>query len=307
MKAFTPEQLFIQLRELDEEPRIEAKRGSDIGDSVMQTVCAFANEPGLGGGYLLLGIHQSKEQPPAFEVCGVINTDQLLNNLQINCRDQFEQPISVQAEVEWLEGKKVIVVFVPELNPAAKPCCFKGKFDGKNKRKTGVWRRRLNGDYECTQSEMTPLLLAKTGLGFEQVMLPDAQWDDLASEAITLYRNLRAKVRPHAEELQASDADMLRALNLVQHRNGQWVPNKESLWPVIVWLCALQPYTADKLASILNRQMNPLKSAHLNVLREEKKLIGHTYAEVPNHPEQAYQTLEKGRTWLKQQDVGFNE
>ncbi|NMU24033.1 ATP-dependent DNA helicase RecG, partial [Vibrio parahaemolyticus] len=91
-------------------------------------------------------------------------------------------------------------------------CTFKGKFDGKNKRKTGVWRRGLNGDYECSQQELEPLLLAKSGVSFEQVQLPDAQWDDLDPSAIELYRTLRAKVRPYAEELQAPDAEMLYAL-----------------------------------------------------------------------------------------------
>jgi ATP-dependent DNA helicase RecG len=40
----------------DESPRIEAKRAREIGKSIMETVIAFANEPGLGGGYLLLGV-----------------------------------------------------------------------------------------------------------------------------------------------------------------------------------------------------------------------------------------------------------
>ncbi|MCZ4263379.1 putative DNA binding domain-containing protein, partial [Limimaricola sp. G21655-S1] len=82
---------------LDECPRIEAKRGSDIGSSVMQSICAFANEPGLGGGYLLLGVNEPDDTHDTFSVCGVNHSDQLLNTLQTNCRDQFEQPIPVQA------------------------------------------------------------------------------------------------------------------------------------------------------------------------------------------------------------------
>ncbi|MDF5262294.1 hypothetical protein P3654_25125 [Vibrio parahaemolyticus] len=50
MEEFSPQQLLEQLRQLDEQPRIEAKRAGEIGPSVMQTICAFANEPGLGGG-----------------------------------------------------------------------------------------------------------------------------------------------------------------------------------------------------------------------------------------------------------------
>jgi hypothetical protein len=47
-------ELFEELNAVDESNRIEAKRASDVGKSVMETVIAFANEPGLGGGYLLL-------------------------------------------------------------------------------------------------------------------------------------------------------------------------------------------------------------------------------------------------------------
>ena len=48
--------LLTELNASDESPRIEAKRAREIGKSIMETVIAFANEPGLGGGYLLLGV-----------------------------------------------------------------------------------------------------------------------------------------------------------------------------------------------------------------------------------------------------------
>lgn len=229
LSEFSAESLLEQLRQLDECQRIEAKRGSDIGSSIMQSVCAFANEPGLGGGYLLLGISEPDEQHEQFYVSGVSNTDQRLGALQANCREQFEQVVPIEAQAVSLEGQTIIVVFVPELDPVAKPCTFKGKFNSKNKRKTGVWRRGLNGDYECTQADIEPLLLAKSGMGFEQLILADAEWDDLDPTAIELYRNLRARIRPNAEELDASDTDMLRALNLVKKQGERWVPNVAGL------------------------------------------------------------------------------
>lgn len=229
LNEFSAESLLEQLRQLDECQRIEAKRGSDIGSSVMQSVCAFANEPGLGGGYLLLGISEPDEQHEQFYISGVNNIDQLLGALQANCRDQFEQAIPVEAQAVSMEGQTVIVVFVPELDAVAKPCTFKGKFNSKNKRKTGVWRRGLNGDYECNQTDLEPLLLAKSGMGFEQVVLADAEWDDLDPATVELYRSLRARVRPNAEELDASDIDMLRALNLVKKQGERWLPNVAGL------------------------------------------------------------------------------
>lgn len=52
----TAVELLESLNLLDEHERIEAKRASDIGKSLLETVCAFANEPCLGGGWLLLGV-----------------------------------------------------------------------------------------------------------------------------------------------------------------------------------------------------------------------------------------------------------
>ena len=51
----TARELFEDLNDGDEDVRIEAKRASEVGKSIMETICAFANEPDLDGGYLLLG------------------------------------------------------------------------------------------------------------------------------------------------------------------------------------------------------------------------------------------------------------
>jgi len=57
---FTAQELFDMLNDTDECQFIEAKKASDKSHSVMETVCAFANEPNAGGGYLLLGVVQSE-------------------------------------------------------------------------------------------------------------------------------------------------------------------------------------------------------------------------------------------------------
>lgn len=49
----TAADLLEELNALDESIAIDAKRASEAGKSVIQTICAFCNEPGLGGGYLL--------------------------------------------------------------------------------------------------------------------------------------------------------------------------------------------------------------------------------------------------------------
>lgn len=58
----SPEALLSELKQFGEHSQLEAKRATDVGDSIMQTICAFANEPGLGGGWLLLGVREPDEQ-----------------------------------------------------------------------------------------------------------------------------------------------------------------------------------------------------------------------------------------------------
>lgn len=221
---FSIREMFSILQSEQEADRIEAKRATGIGSSMMQTICAFANTPNLKGGYLLLGVSEPDQQHDNFWISGVENADNLLNELQSNCRDQFEQPITIFAQKEKLDGKLVIAVYVPELDSSDKPCTFKGKFDSKSKRKTGVWLRGVNGDYEAAQKDLEPLLLAKTGSSFEQRQLADAEWEDLDPNAISRYRELRAKVHPNAPELDANDQEMLYALSVVDRKNN-YKPN----------------------------------------------------------------------------------
>ena len=222
---YTPEQVLAILRKQGETKRIEAKKASEIGDSIMQTVCAFANTIGLKGGYLLLGVSEPDKDHDNFWVSGLKDLDKLFNNLHTNCRDQFETPISIDVQKHKLEGAWVALIYVPELEASAKPCAFKGKPEkGKNKNKTGVWLRGINGDFEATQSDLTPILLAKAGKSFEQVYLSDCEWEDLDPNAIRRYRELRAKVHATAPELAENDQEMLYALGVVD-RKKEYQPN----------------------------------------------------------------------------------
>ncbi len=222
---WTVQQIFDELIQLDEHQRIEAKRASEIGPSVMQTVCAFANEPGLGGGWLLLGVDEPDSEHNTYWASGVENTDKLLNDLQNNCRNQFEHPVRIECKHAKIDGKSVIGILVHELEPSAKPCRFIGKPDKHNKRKTGVWRRGANGDYECNERELEPILMAKAGISYEQIILPDVCLDDLDETVIEQYRKLRGKARADAPELKLDNLALLKALRLVKKQDNEYRPN----------------------------------------------------------------------------------
>ena len=106
------EDLLQELISLDESHRIEAKRCTQVDKSVMETVCAYANEPGLGGGYLLLGVVRDEQDffKNAYTVSGISNPDKIQSDLVSQCASVFNRPVRPRVSVEELNGKTVVVV-----------------------------------------------------------------------------------------------------------------------------------------------------------------------------------------------------
>ena len=62
IEEYSVQELFELLNELDETDSLEAKSlHEDSTRSIMESVCAFSNEPGMGGGVILLGARESKD------------------------------------------------------------------------------------------------------------------------------------------------------------------------------------------------------------------------------------------------------
>ena len=80
-------ELFSLLQNGDEMDRMEAKSaGHGIGKSFLETVCAYSNEPGLGGGYILLGVTKSGESRDfKYTVTGIKDSDKLQNEISSQC------------------------------------------------------------------------------------------------------------------------------------------------------------------------------------------------------------------------------
>jgi ATP-dependent DNA helicase RecG len=118
--------LFSQLNELDEHPRIEAKTASQVSTSVMETICAFANEPRLSGGFLLLGVQECKE-PRKHKYCitGISNPDKIQHDIAEQCASRFNRVIRPECFVELIEGRAVVGVFISEAQAGDKPIFFK--------------------------------------------------------------------------------------------------------------------------------------------------------------------------------------
>ena len=141
-EEYTAEELFRQLNETDESESLEAKALSrDTTRSIMETVWSFSNEPGLGGGVILLGVAENDGAGPRYVVENIEDVDKAQLDFATQCAGMFNFPVRPEISVEQIDGKSVLKVFVAELPAGRKPLYFKS--DGIPK---GIWRRVGSSD-----------------------------------------------------------------------------------------------------------------------------------------------------------------
>ncbi len=223
MTAF---ELLESLNLLDENEHIEAKRASEAGKSILETICAFANEPGLGGGWLLLGVvREEMALFPAYEVEGIAQPEKLGTEIATQCRNTFNQPVRVEICTETIHGKAVLVVHVPEAQPQDKPIFFKAQGLPK-----GALRRISSTDQHCTDDDLAVFYQGRQTESFDSTLVADTALEDLLPEAITDYRKSRAEANPDAEELRWSDEDLLQSLGCIRRNaHSAWQPTVAGL------------------------------------------------------------------------------
>ena len=208
----TAKELFAELNSFDENRRIEAKSASAVGKSMMETVCAFANEPGLCGGYLLLGAKRTgmaEDGRPVYEPENIENTDKIQSDFVAMCNSMFNVRIRPIINVEEYLGKTVVVVKIEELPESQKPAYF-----AKRGLPEGAFRRIGPSDEKCSEEDM--YLFYQSADTYDSCIVDDADLDDIDENALNFYRKLRKEVNPDAEELTLNDVDLLRALGAIK-------------------------------------------------------------------------------------------
>lgn len=212
------QELWEKLISGDESVEIEAKRAeSSIGRSIIETVSAFSNEPGRGGGYLLLGVDAAKEDPtePSYRVSGVADADKIQADLATQCRTLFSIPIRPQITLHVDDGKIVLVVFVPEVSAHDKPVYIKSQ--GLSR---GAYRRIGSTTQTCTEEDIEYFYQDRTHKTFDETTVVETSFDDVDPVAVAEYRRARAEVNPNASELAYSDSDLLDSLAATSRGEG---------------------------------------------------------------------------------------
>ncbi|MCK5114380.1 MAG: putative DNA binding domain-containing protein [Phycisphaerae bacterium] len=211
-QEMTAENLLLQLNSLDEVSRVEAKEGQKIDKSIRETICAFCNEPSLGGGYLILGLKRGKTLfDVQYEVVGVDDPDQVQCDLATQCSNEFSTVIRPDIHVEELDRKKIVWAYIPEMPPGEKPVTIKS--NGR------AYRRIGSTDHKCSQDDFHYLYQLREGRSYDETLIHDGNMQDFNPDAITEYRRLRGKANAAAWELTATDEDLLRGLHCLAYEN----------------------------------------------------------------------------------------
>lgn len=210
MKIYTAQELYKLLCESDESVWIEAKGEGDTNQSLMESVCSFSNEPGLGGGYILYGIAENKSATgkDRFVIEKNIECDKIQSDISTQCACMFNLPVRPKIDIEQLEGKNILKIFVPELPSQQKPLYFKNKGLPQ-----GAWRRIGSTDQRCTEEDLYTFYQDNTS--FDSSAVKNTSFEDVDLKAVEYYRKLRKEVNPKAEELNYDDQELLRSLECI--------------------------------------------------------------------------------------------
>jgi ATP-dependent DNA helicase RecG len=220
MNTMSFNEIFNLLQHGDEVERIEVKQASEaVGKSLQETICAFSNEPGLGGGYLLLGLVKNEHDSPRYEISGVKDPDKLQCEIVSLCRQNFSIKIRPIFEIISHSEGPMVLVYIPEAEPHQKPVYILNRGI-----EHGAFRRIGPSDLTCTREDRDMLYQLRSRKKYEEMPMEDATRKDLDKGAVEAYRKIRKEISPHAKELEWDDDDLLMALGAIVDVHGTLRP-----------------------------------------------------------------------------------
>ena len=208
-------ELLETLNDVDEQDTLEAKSlRDDTSRSILETVCSFSNEPGLGGGVIVIGIAESKNADgPKYIVDGVDDPDKAQLDLATQCKSAFNTPIYPTIKVEKLCRKAVLKDIVDEVPFGRKPVYFKK--DGLPK---GAYRRIGSADLVATEEDLWRFYEDPESK-YDETPVKYSSLADVDERAVQRYRQMRKKVDPDAVELEYETPELLAALGCTNKEN----------------------------------------------------------------------------------------
>lgn len=311
----TAAELLSELNELDEHVSIDAKTASDAGRSLLETICAFSNEPGLGGGYILLGVTRADDTLwPAYEAVGVRDPDKLQSDRTGNgflAILLFHHFLS-REDLDWLatfgdlnlsDDEMKALVSAREVG-AIDNHAYRNLNRGADTLTASRHLRRL-----CDSG-----LLRKKGRGNATYYVPTDRllsgWNDVQSrepdvkpgESAGKSREFQPKSREFPAESGestfdpwiSSRLDLLQAMPAELRAEVAVLPKKvetERLRRVVWKVCSWRDLPIVAIGKIVERSQNYLQSRVVSPMLRDGELA-FSIPDEPNHPRQTYGAVE---------------
>jgi len=169
-------------------------------DEYLKWICGFANAQ---GGRIYLGVNDARQ---------VIGLDEKeAHKLTEDIPNKVRDVLGIIVDVNLLEedGLMYVEVVVPAYS---NPINYKGQYHYRS----GSTKQEMKG------AALNKFLLERTGLHWDEYLVPDVQVEDLSADAFARFRREAAKnKRVDAEVLEDSNVELLKNLRLIDKRTGQ--------------------------------------------------------------------------------------
>lgn len=207
--------LLADLRAIDEQPSIEAKRS--LSEDAFPTISAFSNEPDLGGGILLLGVSRIDGR---YEAVGVADPDRVSSDVSSACAgEKFNRRLRPTVWSEVVEGKVVVGVAVPEARPGDKPIYLP-----KVGLPKGAYRRIGSADVRCSDDDIRLFHQRALDRPYEDTIVTDATMEDLDLDVVASYRTFLLDANPSTELRDLALLELVQALGGARLEDGELRP-----------------------------------------------------------------------------------
>lgn len=166
---------------------VEAKRAErQVPSSIRASLSAFAN---TSGGVVVLGLDETH----GFAATGVRDAAKVAADLASWCSTEMDPPLRPLIRVQEFEGVQLVVAEVPELEPSAKPCFYRGA--GLSQ---GSYVRVHDGDRRLSPYEVQMLLANKGQPRDDEDPVPGTNVGDLDPRLVSEFLARVRQSRPYA-------------------------------------------------------------------------------------------------------------
>ena len=182
-----------------EKRTLEYKRAwNEVPKNMFDTVCAFLNRD---GGVIVLGVEDNGQIKKGVDPESVHQMCKDISNLSNNPQ-KLSPTFLLQPETVDVDGKKVIVVFVPSSSQVHKSA-------------GNIYDRSTDGDYILkTDAEISALYLRKRQSYSENHVFPYLRLEHLDENTIAKARQLIRRKFPNHPWLEMDTMEMMRQANL---------------------------------------------------------------------------------------------